>query len=102
MKKEIEIKSDEFWVKIVDFLQQNWALIEQKEGKFSVSFVNDGSGVFDKLEFDNEQEAINGLVRNGFKKYSDPIEDFTQFIKPPARPFFESPKIIYSNGLYWK
>jgi hypothetical protein len=29
--KVIELKSETYWVKIVDFLQQNWALIESQK-----------------------------------------------------------------------
>ncbi len=29
--KYIELKSKELWVKIIDFLQQNWALIEKRD-----------------------------------------------------------------------
>ena len=52
MEDEIKIKSNEFWVKIVDFLQQNWALIEVEEN-VKVWFIHDGSGVFDSLDFEN-------------------------------------------------
>jgi hypothetical protein len=102
MEKIIQIKSDDFWVKIVEFLQQNWALIEEDESKYIVWFIHDGSGVFDKLGFNNLQEAADGLTRNGFKRYLDPTEKFTEFISPPKRPFFNSPRNIYSSGQHWK
>lgn len=102
MNEEINIQSNDFWVKIVEFLQQNWALIDEKEDKAVVWFIHDASGVFDKLEFKSEKEAIIGLERNGFKRYLDPTENFTEFMTPPKRPFFDSPRNIYSSGEYWK
>lgn len=59
--KEIELKSEIFWVKIVDFLQQNWALIEIIDSKIIVFFIQDASMIFDKMEFNTIQEAENGL-----------------------------------------
>ena len=102
MKIEVKINSEVFWVKLVDFLQQNWALIEQKEGKCSVWFINDAGGLFDKLEFAAEEEAESGLERNGFQKYLDRDEKFRQFVHPPRRTFTETPRRIYSSGEFWK
>ena len=101
MKEEVKIDSSEFWVKIVEFLQQNWALIEDGE-KVKVWFIHDGSGVFDSLEFKNIEEAEKGLYRNGFKKYSDPSENFTDFVVPPKKPFYSAPRNIYSSGEFWR
>lgn len=102
MNEEVKIQSNDFWVKIVEFLQQNWALIDEHENNTIVWFIHDASGVFDKLEFKNHNDAIIGLEKNGFKRYLDPTENFTEFIIPPKRPFFNSPKNIYSSGKYWK
>lgn len=101
MKNDVSVKSDEFWVKIVEFLQQNWALIDEGE-KVKVCFIHDGSGVFDEMEFSTIQEAEKALGRNGFKKYLDPDEKFTDFISPPKRPFFDAPRRIYSSGQFWR
>lgn len=100
MKKEINVRSNEFYVKVVDFLQQNWALIEN-ENQIIIWFIDDNSGVFDRIIFDNLDEAEKSLLRNGFKKYLDPDEMFTEFLRPPQRPFFDSPRKIYSTGKYW-
>ena len=69
--KNIELNSETFWVKIVDFLQQNWALIEMKDDKVIVYFIQDASMVFDKIEFKTIEDAEKGLLKNGFKLYLD-------------------------------
>ncbi len=30
MNTQLDIPSDDFWFKVVDFLQKNWALVEQR------------------------------------------------------------------------
>ncbi len=100
-REEIKIEGDDFWVKVLGFLQQNWALIEVGE-KVTVWFIHDGSGVIDRLEFDSLEKAELGLYRNGFKKYLDPNEKFTEFMAPPQRPFYAFPMNVYSSGEYWQ
>ncbi len=102
----ISIISKEYWVKIVEFLQQNWALIEKKDetSKVIVYFISDTSGVFDTLEFESKREAEESLLKNRFKKYLDPNENFTEFLYPPQPPFEwrDHPNgAIYSSGRYW-
>lgn len=101
MKEEIQINADEFWVKIVEFLQQNWALFEVGQ-TVKVWFIHDGSGVFDSLEFESIEQAEIALYKNGFKKYTDPNENFIEFIRPPKRPFYNAPRNIYSSGEFWR
>jgi hypothetical protein len=86
---ELSIRSDDFWLNIVDFMQQYWALIEpQNEGdKVVVYFLNDGSNVFASMEFDSLRIAEKALIKNGFKKYNDPLERYTEYLKPPGKPF---------------
>ena len=48
-EREVEIKSRDYWFKVVDFLQQNWALIDKVEDVAIVWFFNDTSGVFDEM-----------------------------------------------------
>ena len=102
--KTIELKSDVFWVKIVDFLQQNWAIVEKNENnkKVIVFFIQDASMIFDKIEFDTIEEAEMALARNGFKLYLDKNENFTEFIVPPKKPYGVSLRPIYSSGQYWR
>lgn len=49
--KKVEISSKDFWFKIVDFLQQNWALIENdaESEACTIYFIHDGAGVFDHI-----------------------------------------------------
>ena len=100
--RNIELKSEIFWVKIVDFLQQNWALIEVVDNKIIVFFIQDASMVFDKIEFKTIEDAENELLKNGFKLYLDENENFQDFIVPPKKPYGESPRPIYLSGQYWK
>jgi hypothetical protein len=100
--KILNIKSESFWVKIVDFLQQNWALIEVIDDKVIVFFIQDASMVFDKIKFNTIEDAENGLLKNGFKLYFDENENFQDFIIPPKKPYSESPRPIYSSGQYWE
>lgn len=100
-RSEIIINSEEFYFKVTSFLQQNWALIELGE-KVTVWFIQDGSGVFDKMEFETLDEAVFGLMRNGFKRHADPDKNYAEFIHPPRRPFFAFPRKIYSSGEYWR
>lgn len=100
--RNIELKSEIFWVKIVDFLQQNWALIEVTDNKVIVFFIQDSSVIFDRIEFKTIEDAENGLFKNGFKLYLDENENFLDFIVPPKKPYGESTRPIYSSGQYWK
>lgn len=102
--KNISLHSETYWVKIVDFLQQNWALIEENAANDTVTiyFIQDASMIFDKIDFENIEEAEKALLNNGFKLYLDEEENFTQFIVPPKKPFGESPRPIYSSGQYWQ
>ncbi len=104
---DIVLKSKDYWVKIVEFLQQNWALIEPKKESIEVSayFIGDTSGVFDIMDFSSSEIAEKALMRNGFKRYLDPSESFTEFLYPPKAPFEwrDHPNgKIYSSGRYWK
>lgn len=106
MKKDnVQIASRDFWFKIVEFLQQNWALIDKLEGEsVKVFFIHDASGVFDEINFDSEQVAQSSLIRNGFRRYSEDLKA-QDFIRPPQSPFFRAIHPngpIYSSGRYWK
>jgi len=62
---EVEISSRNFWVKVVEFLQQNWALIVHHDATgVTVHFVDDVSGVFDRLSFPTLKTAEAALRRN--------------------------------------
>jgi len=103
MEKEIKIKSRDFWFKVVEMLQQNWALIDKSDKVVRVYFISDTSGVFDELEFENHLIAESGLKKNGFSKYNEDKEA-QNFIALPKGPFFKSKHPngeIYSSGRYW-
>ena len=66
-----QINSTNYWFKIVEFLQTNWALIEEYEdGRAIVSFIDDTSGTFDEIVFPSLEQAVNELMDNGFNLYS--------------------------------
>ena len=103
-EKTIEIQSRDYWFKIVDFLQQNWALIDQADSGVVVWFFGDTSGVFDEMNFSSNQEAEAALRRNGLNRFSEDREA-PRFIAVPAPPFARRPHPngpIYSSGRYWK
>ena len=93
----IRINSKDFWVNIVDFLQQYWALIEQDSdsGNVTVFFIHEGSGIFANMKFESIEIAEKALMQNGFKKYTDPYENYREFMKPPKEPYF---MVDYNNG----
>ena len=104
MEESVEIKSRDYWFKVVEMLQQNWALIDSlPDGVCNVFFVGDTSGIFDEIRFDSIDEAYKSLRRNGFAKYSDD-KKAQGFIYPPEPPFYRSIHPngpIYSSGRYW-
>jgi hypothetical protein len=104
MANTVAIQSDDFWVKVVEMLQQNWALIEpMSEGGVRVYFIGDTGGVFDEFPFPSADDAIAALRRNGFKHFADD-EELQSFLRPPEPPFHQQPHPngpIYSSGRYW-
>ena len=104
--EDIEIMSRDYWFKVVEMLQQNWAIIElsKNETSCTVYFIGGTSGIFDQMEFDTVAEAERQLRINGFKKYEED-EEAKKFIVPPPPPFRRSSHPngeIYSSGRYWK
>ena len=61
----IEIRSRDYWFKIVEFLQQNWALIDDAPGGrgCTVFFFGDTSGVFDRLSFSSAPLHVTPSVK---------------------------------------
>ena len=93
------------WYKVVDFLQQNWAVVIATGGdSVLVVFYGDTSGIFDELEFRTREEAEKALLRNGFSKYQEDTKSH-QFIGLPQGNFHagEHPNgRIYSSGRFWR
>jgi hypothetical protein len=101
---DVLIVSRDFWFKIVDFLQQNWALIDGASDVVTAWFLDDGGGVFDRLTFATKVEAEHALRRNGFRRFADDRRAQT-FIATPRTPFHHRPHPngpTYSSGRYWK
>jgi hypothetical protein len=44
MNEGIPIQSRDYWFKVIEMLQQNWALIDSAEHEVTVYFVSDASG----------------------------------------------------------
>jgi hypothetical protein len=101
----VSLDNDDFWVKVVEFLQQNWAVIErQAAGGVRVHFVGDTSGVFDEISFPSAEQAADALRRNGFSRHANSL-DLQSFLRPPSAPFHRRPHPngpIYSSGRFWK
>ena len=104
--EKVEIAGKDFWFKIVDFLQQNWALIEKEAGSKDciIYFIHDGSGVFDQIQSPTMEEAEKALRRNGFEQYANDPKA-RSFIFPPGPPYFRDKHPngnIYSSGRFWR
>lgn len=101
----VERNSSDYWFKVVEFLQQNWALIDVNEDSTAtVIFLNDASGIFDQMFFSSADEAQKGLRKNGFMPLSEDKEA-QKFIATPKGPFEEARHPngpIYSSGRFWK
>jgi hypothetical protein len=95
--------SPQWWVKVIEMLQQNWALPVASNKGVDVLFVTDTSGVFDRLAFDSGETAKAALRRNGFVEYaSDP--GLQRFLAPPTLPLVQGSHPggpIYSSGRFW-
>jgi hypothetical protein len=100
-----EVPSDHLWFKVVEFLQTNWAIIDdQSNGRVRVLFINDNSGVFDAMSFESLEEAVSGLVDSGFDLWAKNLE-VQEFLIPPLQPFKYDAHPngrIYSDGKFWK
>lgn len=104
MSDEIQIISRDYWFKIVELLQQNWALIDEIDGVSKVYFIGDTSGVFDEMVFPTLDEAVIALNRNGFARFTDD-KAAQEMIAAPDAPFSRRPHPngqIYSSGRYWR
>ena len=103
MNEGVVIASRDYWFKIVEFLQQNWALIDLHEDGVIVWFVGDTSGVFDQIAFSSIEDAAVALRRNGFRRFADDQKAQTM-MRAPGPPFVRRPHPngpIYSSGRFW-
>lgn len=102
--QEVPIIGAEYWFKVVEMLQQNWALLQPKGSGATVWFVDDESGVFDQLEFSSSASASRALRMNGFRslenaRATDSILPIAPL--PPYRTCSHPSGPIYSSGQYW-
>ena len=98
----MKISSKDWWVKVLNMCQHNWALIESDTATIIYFFHDNGvtlsppkklkyfevknkSGIIDSLVFDNNLSAEQALKRNGFIRLSEnsgpwelniPLNDF--------------------------
>ena len=105
MNEFVAIHSADFWVKVVEMLQQNWALIEDEAaGAVRVYFISDTSGVFDEIAFSSASSANEALGMNGFRRFAEST-NLQSFLRPPTVPFRRSTHPngpIYSSGRFWR
>jgi hypothetical protein len=83
MDKDREPLVEDFWFKVVDFLQTNWAIVERVKEGISVIFIQDASGVFDQLNLIDRHEAERQLRLNGFRHFVEE-QRAQEFLKPPS------------------
>ncbi len=101
-KNIIEIKSRDYWVKVIEMLQQNRALVEPVDGGAKVYFFDDDSAIFDEMTFPSVADAESGLDWNDFEKLAENKEMREFFRFPPEPPFYLGvPYAIYSTGEFW-
>lgn len=100
----IEIRSRDYWVKVVEFLQQNWALIDVQHDRSAVIyFMHDLGGVFDQISVSSLDDARIALKRNGFEHFAS-TPSLQEFLHPPTEPFRREKHPngeIYSSGRFW-
>lgn len=102
MNEPAAIHGTDFWVKVVEMLQQNWGVIEPDPiTSVRVYLITDTSGVFDEIVSPSTNESLH---RNGFRRFSDAPDQQT-FLRQPSAPFRRSPHPngpIYSSGRFWQ
>jgi hypothetical protein len=105
MTTVVAIHNTDFWVKVVEMLQQNWAVIEGNGADaVRVYFISDTSGVFDEMTFASVNAARESLGRNGFRRFAEQA-DLQTFLRPPSAPFqrtIHPNGPIYSSGRFWR
>jgi hypothetical protein len=92
------------WVKVVGMLQQNWAMLAFDGDGVTIRFIDDASGIFDRIHVPEMREAERQLRCNGFAPF-DPQDPETGFLRAPEPPFSERSHpngAIYSSGRFWR
>ena len=97
---EVSIVSRDYWFKVVDMLQHNWAIIDASDRDAIVWFIKDASGVFDSL-LASSSEAAGALRHNGFERYAED-EEIQRFIRPPQPPFSQENPCWRADLFKWQ
>ena len=103
MSVVVPIQSRDFWVKVVEMLQQNWVLIEPEGDQITVYFLHDLGGVFDEIPYGSLRDAQAALRLHGFRRF-DENPSYAEMFALPEPPFrrVEHPNgRIYSSGQFW-
>ena len=116
----LPIISHDWWVKVLEMLQHNWALIEELDGKYIVYFFHDlgttkrfpkeytlrqlrnRCAVVDSLEFDSLEDAQGALRRNDFERLEENPGPWDGY--QPHGNFYDArggEEGIYSKAGYW-
>jgi hypothetical protein len=99
----VSIESRDYWFKIVEFLQQNWALVDADDRGAIAWFISDTSGVFDEIAFGSIEDATRAMIRSGFCRFAEDHRAHT-IMRPPEAPFMRRRHPngpIYSSGRFW-
>ena len=103
MTEEISTESRDHWFKIVEFLQQNWALVypHEREAIACSSEIPRASSI--RLS-SRRLRAVRGLTRNGFRRVADDPKAQTLLLPPePMFTHWAHPNgPIYSSGRFWR
>ena len=93
-------KLKDWYVKPIEMITNNWAFIFE-DGGVEVIFVRDDGVIFDKLQFENKEVAVKGLIENGFIKYSSDKEAKKYIVPPNKIVDLQNRNDIYSSGKFW-
>jgi hypothetical protein len=94
---------EDFWLKVVEMLQTNWAVVVPSPAGVEIVFVHDRSGIFDRIALPDASEAKRQLRINGFSRYADHARA-QGYLIPPSGPYHEAAHPngpIYSSGRFW-
>ena len=103
-RETVTIRDYDPWLKVVGFLQHNWATIEPFDGGVRAHFICDSSQVFDEMLFANVNEAQFALLRNGFLLQRAQTGRWRN-LRRPEPPFMTGRHPngrIYSSGRFWR
>lgn len=104
MNDEVQIQGRDYWFKVIEMLQQNWALIDSDAAGVVVYFFDDTGGVFDEMHFRSQDAAKSALQANGFRRFADDASaaSFMQCPKPPFIRCAHPNGSVYSSGRFWR